>query len=178
MNVFLLITFLFQKLKTIVSLRLKTFALKKMTFKQKIHFYYLQLLQDRIDVFQDMILGLTVDAQNDAKGSAGDKHETSLSMMHLEQEKLNYKMREIILQKAILDGIDTVQIHSKIALGSLVKTNGMWLFISTALPKTIIDEVIVIAVSPQSPLGSKLIGNREGFQFEIHSTPYLIEKIW
>ena len=32
---------------------------------------YHQILQDRIDVFRDMISGLTEDAQNDAKGSAG-----------------------------------------------------------------------------------------------------------
>jgi hypothetical protein len=50
-------------------------------FKQKIYQYYLQL-QDRIDVFRDMIAALTEDSKNDAKGSAGDKHETALSMMH------------------------------------------------------------------------------------------------
>ena len=55
--------------------------------KQQILIRYKEMLQDRIDVFQDMISGLTIDAQNDAKGSAGDKHETALSMMHLEQEK-------------------------------------------------------------------------------------------
>jgi hypothetical protein len=39
-------------------------------------------------------LPLTEDSKNDAKGSAGDKHETALSMMHIEQEKLNYKLRK------------------------------------------------------------------------------------
>ena len=64
-----------------------------MSFKQKIVQHHLVLLQDKIDVFRDMITNLTIDAQNDAKGSAGDKHETALSMMHLEQEKLNYKLQ-------------------------------------------------------------------------------------
>jgi hypothetical protein len=41
-----------------------------------------------------MIAALTEDSKNDAKGSAGDKHETALSMMHIEQEKLNYKLRK------------------------------------------------------------------------------------
>ena len=77
-----------------------------MTFKQKIHQYYTQLVQDRIDVFRDMISGLTEDSKNDAKGSAGDKHETALSMMHLEQEKLNAKLSEVLEQKTILDRID------------------------------------------------------------------------
>ena len=64
-----------------------------MTFKQKIHQHYLQQVQDKMDVFRDMIAALTEDAKNDAKGSAGDKHETALSMMHIEQEKLNHKIK-------------------------------------------------------------------------------------
>jgi hypothetical protein len=33
-----------------------------------------------------MIAALTEDSKNDAKGSSRDKHETALSMMHIEQE--------------------------------------------------------------------------------------------
>ena len=138
---------------------------------------YHQILQDRIDVFRDMISGLTQDAQNDAKGSAGDKHETALSMMHIEQEKLNYKLQEILAQKAILDKINVNAKYTTIALGSLVKANDMLLFISTALPKITIDQSVVIAVSPQSPLGSKLMGNSVGFSFQINDSNFTIEYI-
>ena len=148
-----------------------------MMFKQNVLIAYKQLVQDRIDVFQDMISGLTIDAQNDAKGSAGDKHETALSMMHLEQEKLNYKLREILEQKAILDKIDASQTHKKVALGSLVQANGMTLFISTALPKLIIDGKSIFALSPQSPLGSKLTGNVVGFEFDMNGKVYTIENL-
>ena len=139
---------------------------------------YHQILQDRIDVFRDMILGLTEDAQNDAKGSAGDKHETTLSMMHLEQEKLNYKLQEILAQKDILDKIDPNVNHTKISLGSIVQTNGMLLFVSTALPKITIDQSVIIAVSPQSPLGSKLMGNSVGYSFEINTSKFTVENIF
>lgn len=139
---------------------------------------YHQILQDRIDVFRDMISGLTEDAQNDAKGSAGDKHETALSMMHLEQEKLNYKLQEIFAQKAILDKIDPNINHTKIALGSMVQANGMLLFVSAALPKVTIDQSVIIAVSPQSPLGSKLMGNSVGFSFEINTSKFTVENIF
>ncbi len=148
-----------------------------MEFKFKILFKYKQLLQDKEDIFRDMIAGLTIDAQNDAKASAGDKHETALSMMHLEQEKLNQKLKEILDQKAILNKIDATQTHCKIALGSLVQTNGMLLFISAALPKITIDDKTIIAVSPQSPLGSKLMGNEVGFEFEINTTKFEIESV-
>ena len=146
--------------------------------KQKILQQHQLLLQDKIDVFRDMISSLTEDSKNDAKGSAGDKHETALSMMHIEQEKLNHKLKEIFYQKAILDKIDASANHTKIALGSLVQTNGMLLFISAALPKITIDDKIIISVSPQSPLGSKLVGNQVGFEFEINTTKYIIQSIF
>lgn len=148
-----------------------------MVSKQKIYQYYQQQVQDKEDAFRDMIAALTEDSKNDAKGSAGDKHETALSMMHIEQEKLNYKLAEILEQKAILDKIDITVLHSKVALGSLVQANGMLLFISTALPKITIDGKVIFAVSPQSPLGSKLLGNQIDFSFEINGTKYLIENI-
>ena len=148
-----------------------------MTLKQKIHQQYLQLIQDRIDVFRDMIVDLTEDSKNDAKGSAGDKHETALSMMHIEQEKLNRKLREVLDQKIVLDKIDASTTAETIIVGSLVKANGIFLYLSVALPKITIDGINVIALSPQSPLGNKLMGNKVGFTFEINGTKYLIEEI-
>jgi transcription elongation GreA/GreB family factor len=149
-----------------------------MTFKQKIHTQYLQLVNDRIDVFRDMISALTEDSKNDAKGSAGDKHETALSMMHLEQEKLNQKLKECIELKAVLDKIDPCAVSERIALGSLVKTNGIHLYVSAALPKITVNGITVIALSLQSPLGNKLTGNHAGFSFEINNTTYNIESIF
>ena len=148
-----------------------------MTFKQKTHQYYQQLVQDREDAFRDMITALTEDSKNDAKGSAGDKHETALSMMHIEQEKLNRKLREVLDQKTVLDKIDASTTAETIIVGSLVKANGIFLYLSVALPKITIDGINVIALSPQSPLGNKLMGNKVGFTFEINGTKYLVETI-
>jgi hypothetical protein len=148
-----------------------------MTFKQKIYHQYHQLVQDRIDVFKDMIVALTEDSKNDAKGSAGDKHETALSMMHIEQEKLNTKLKEVLTQKAVLDKIDASIVAETIVLGSLVKANGIFLYLSLALPKINIEGINVIALSPQAPLGNKLMGNKVGFAFEINTTTYIIEEI-
>ena len=149
-----------------------------MTFKQKIYTYYLQLVQDKIDVFRDMISALTEDSKNDAKGSAGDKHETALSMMHIEQEKLNRKLREVLDQKIILDKIDATSITETIILGSLIKANGIFLYLSVALPKIAIEGINVIALSPQSPLGNKLMGMKVGHSFEINTTKYIIEEVY
>jgi transcription elongation GreA/GreB family factor len=53
----------------------------------------------------------------------------------------------------------------------------MLLFVSAALPKITIEDTTIIAVSPQSPLGNKLMGNTVGFTFEINTTKFIIESI-
>ena len=97
--------------------------------------------------------------------------------MHIEQEKLTNKLKEAIEQKGILDKIDPSKITENIVLGSLVKANGIYLYVSVALPKIAIDGINVIALSPQSPLGNHLMGNKVGFQFEINKTHYTIESV-
>jgi transcription elongation GreA/GreB family factor len=124
-----------------------------------------------------MISDLAQDAQNDAKGSAGDKHETALSMMHLEQEKLNQKLAEILEQKNVVDKIDDDAIHTKVALGSLVQTNDMLFYISAALPKIQLEDKTIIAVSPQSPLGSQLLGKSVGDEVAINTNRFQIKAI-
>ncbi|MCZ8144833.1 hypothetical protein [Flavobacterium sp.] len=146
--------------------------------KSEIKAYYQQLLQDRIDVFQDMIVQLTDGAQNDAKGSAGDKHETALSMMHLEQEKLAAKLQEVLHQKAIIDRIDPTVRPPRVALGSLVEVSGLWLFIAAALPKITLNDQTILAVSPQAPLGSALMGQTVGYSTQINGKEYTITAIW
>lgn len=145
--------------------------------KDQIKIRYQRLVQDRIDVFRDMIAQLTEGAQNDAKGSAGDKHETALSMMHLEQEKLNRKLKEVLDQKAIIDRLDPDEVSKKVALGSLVEVNNMWLFMAAALPKIIIDGKTILALSPQAPLGNALIGQEVGYKTVVNGTLFTIHKI-
>lgn len=148
-----------------------------MTFKQKIKQHHLVLLQDKIDVYQDMISGLSEDAQNDAKGSAGDKHETALSMMHLEQEKLTNKLKETIVLKEILEKIDVSKTTTTIFLGSYVTVNSIQLFISAALPKINIEGVTVLSISPQSPLGSQLMGKKQGDIVVVNETSFTIHQV-
>ena len=148
-----------------------------MTLKQKTHQHYQGLLQEKIDAFKSMILALTEDSRNDAKGSAGDKHETALAMMHIEQERLNKNIAEFLDQKAILDKINPTYISTKVTMGSLVKANGLLFFLSTALPKITIDNKTIFAVSPQSPLGIQIMSKEVGSDFVVNGKKYIVEVI-
>lgn len=148
-----------------------------MSLRIQVFSHYKQQVNDKIDIFRDMIFALSEDASSDAKSSAGDKHETALSMMHIEQEKLNRKLSEFLDQKSILDKIDITIKTPKIVLGSLVQTNELLVFLSTALPKIEINNKTIFAISPQSPLGKSLLGNEVGAVFEINLKKYRILSI-
>ena len=148
-----------------------------MTIKQQIYNYYLEHINDRIQNYRAMILDLAEDAQNDAKGSAGDKHETALSMMHIEQEKLNYKLKEVLEQKQVLESIDIDKVNKKIGIGSLIQTNTFLFYMSTALPKITIEDKDIVALSPNSPLGKIMLGKEINEEFEFNGTKYKILSI-
>ncbi len=147
------------------------------SLKQNILAYYKQQVQDKLDAFRDMVAALTEGAANDAKGSAGDKHETALSMMHLEQEKLNHKIAEFLEQQAVLERINPDNQSDKVALGSLVVANGTYLFVSAALPKITVEGKSILALSPQSPLGAMMMGKQVGDTFEVNGTKYAIQEV-
>jgi transcription elongation GreA/GreB family factor len=146
-------------------------------FKQKILSKYQILLQDKIDIYQDLILSLTEDAQNDAKSSAGDKHETTLSKLHIEQEKIANKLKEALEQQAILSKLDISQVSNNVVLGSLVITNHLTAFVCTALPKITVDNQTVFAISPQSPLGVQLMHKTVKAEFLVNQVSYKILEI-
>lgn len=148
-----------------------------MTFKEKVIQHYNQQIQDKIDVFRDMIEALTEDSKNDAKGSAGDKHETALSMMHIEQEKLNYKLKEFLESKMNFSNTDFDKISDKVTVGSLVQANENYFLISVALSKISIDGKTVFGISPQSPLAVKMLSNVVGYSFSINNSNYEIKQI-
>ena len=146
-------------------------------FKQKILSHYQLLLHDKIDIYQDLILSLTEDAQNDAKSSAGDKHETTLSKLHIEQEKIANKLKEALDQQAILSKLDITQVSNNVVLGSLVITNHLTVFVCTALSKIIVDNKTVFAISPQSPLGVQLMHKTVKAEFLVNQVNYKILEI-
>ena len=58
--------------------------------------------------------------------------------------------------------------------GSLVKSDRGYLFLCVALGKAVVDGIAVIALSPQSPLGQKLMGLKVGEVAIVNSTSYLV----
>jgi hypothetical protein len=148
-----------------------------MTFKEKIYCQYQEVLNDKVRLLEQNLEALFQSAQNETKRTAGDKHETALAMLQIEQENMRRQLKEARLQQELLQKIDASVISSKITAGSLVKTNNGYLFISLALGKIVEDGITIMSVSPQSPLGSQLIGLVVAAEVTMNGRSYLVEEI-
>ena len=148
-----------------------------MTLKQKIHNHYLQLINDKVNLLQQVLADLKESGTNETKSTAGDKHETALAMLQIEQANTRAQLKEVLEQKAALERINPALLSVKIVNGTLIKTNRGWLYMSTALGKATVEGITVIALSPQSPLGKKLMGLAVTDTVEMNNTRYTIESI-
>jgi hypothetical protein len=148
-----------------------------MTFKEKIYEKYLQVISDKVSLLQNNLVELKESGANETKSTAGDKYETALAMIHIEQENTSQQLKEAMKQKILFSKIDPHVSTSKIINGSLIKTDKGYFFLSVALGKTIVDGLSIIALSPDSPLGQKLIGLRVNDSLEMNGVRYIIENI-
>ncbi len=148
-----------------------------MTPKQKIYSYYLHTAIAKITLLQQTLADLKESGANETKSTAGDKHETALAMLQIEQANKRTQLQEALEQKATIEKLENVTNTTKIVHGSLVKTNKGYFYISVALGKAVVDDMAVIAISPQSPLGAKLMGLCVHESVEINGNVYLVEEI-
>ena len=94
-----------------------------MTLKQKIYSHYLQVINDKVDRLENILDGLKESGSNEIKSTAGDKHETALAMLQIEQANTRGQLEAACVQKEIFSKIDPTVTTKKIMVGSLVKTH-------------------------------------------------------
>ena len=128
-------------------------------------------------MLQKILDDLKESGTNETKSTAGDKHETALAMLQIEQANTRGQLQEVLNQQAALEKINPDLSANTVLNGSLIKTNRGYLFMSIALGKAVVDDVSVIALSSQSPLGQKLMGLKAGDAAEINNIAYLVESI-
>jgi hypothetical protein len=148
-----------------------------MNLKQKVYDHYRQVIQDKVTMLQKILDDLKESGANETKSTAGDKHETALAMLQIEQANTRTQLQEVLNQQAALEKINPAISASIILNGSLIKTNRGHFFMSTALGKTLIDNITVIALSPESPLGKKMMGLKINDSCTFNNTVYQIEDI-
>ena len=149
-----------------------------MDFKQRVYEQCRQRIDEKISLLSHMLEELKESSSNETKSTAGDKHETALAMLQIEQENTGRQLKEAREQQLLFGKIDITINTTYVIQGSLVKTNRGWLFLSVGLGKIKLDDVAtVIALSPQSPLGKKLVGLNVKDDVDVNNIRYVVEAI-
>jgi hypothetical protein len=127
-------------------------------FKDGLHQYCIANIERKSELLNIQILARKQDLETASKSSAGDKHETSRAMIHLEQEKLGIQFQQIFRQQLVLSQI-VVKQHLSIQSGTLIKTNKALFYIAVALGKLNFKEQEVFVISPVAPLAQAFLNS-------------------
>ncbi|MCW3806143.1 hypothetical protein [Plebeiibacterium marinum] len=122
----------------------------------------IKLLDGKISVLQEAIKSAKESRDADSKSSVGDKYETSRAMMHIEIDKNETQLRNILKQRNEVQKIKTNHLSDNVEFGSVVYTSNGNYFISVALGKIAIDNNAFYSISLVSPIGILLNTRRVG----------------
>jgi hypothetical protein len=146
--------------------------------KSAVHEACMKANNDQIQFITKLLFDLQNGSQNDAKSSAGDKHETTISNMQLEQEKLNKQLQIYVAHKAILSKINPSIVNSFVSAGGLISTNHGIIYISASIGKLSLPDIgNVMCISANSPLAMALKGLSIGDERMVLGKKYSIHQI-
>src|SRR4051812_47714010 len=106
-----------------------------MSFKEKVYNGFLDLISGQVTDYQKNLEDLADSAANETKSTAGDKHETALAMLQIEQRNMKGRLAEAEEKKRLLEKISAAITSSVVMKGSLVHTSLGYFYLSVALGK-------------------------------------------
>lgn len=134
----------------------------------------LQIVENQIVGTQKEIAEAQEVANGETKSSAGDKYETTRSMMQIEIANCTKRLVEQQKLQQILKQISFQDSYSVVGLGTLVLSNQGNFFISAGIGKVEIGTEIFFAISPHSPLGEKFYQKKVGDEFVLNGRKYIV----
>jgi hypothetical protein len=135
-----------------------------------------EIFQNKLLIINDELKHLSKAIAEDTKSSAGDKYETGREMANLEKEKLHAQAMGFNKSLATLNHLQNT-VSTKIASGSLIKTNKEWIYICISLGPLEIEGEKFLVISPLAPLAQLLIGNEIGHTLTFRDVQYEINEI-
>lgn len=147
---------------------------EKKLIQQKIN----QKLSLRIKKIEQALKYQSESLRTASYSTAGDKHNTSRAMMHLEGEKLNRQLAQLHKLKSLVNRINSSKKNNEIKLGSLIETNNGYIYIAIPYGKIKIANLEITIISLASPIGSVLKGKKENYQFNFRYQKWIVKKVF
>lgn len=129
--------------------------------KGKIIAHCKDIFQRKLVVVDEELKHLSAAIAEDTKSSAGDKYETSREMANLEKEKLHVQALGFKNSLASLSVLRQ-STSTRIDIGSLIKTNREWIYLSVSLGQLEVEGENVLVISPLAPLARQLMEKQKG----------------
>lgn len=148
-----------------------------MSLKNRVHQYFYTSILQKIDSQQAVQKDLQSSAANETKSTAGDKHETALAMLQMEQAQVGKKMDVLQQHLVELNLIDIEKKSEMVVHGTLIKTSNCFFYISAALGKINIEGIDFFAISIRSPLGNLFLGKKINEIIEFKNTTHTIVEL-
>lgn len=136
------------------------------------------VLDTKIKLLQQTILGARESQANDTKSSAGDKFETGRSMMQMEISKNEAQLQTTKYMKHELSKIDATKKLESVQFGSIIQTSSGSYFISLPLGKVEIEKTSIFCISLASPIGKALFEKKSGDKVEFQGRSIEILNIY
>ncbi|WP_295669931.1 3-oxoacyl-ACP synthase, partial [uncultured Mucilaginibacter sp.] len=136
--------------------------------KKQLYHQCLEHVQSRLDAAQLAINEAQMASNDDTKSSAGDKYETGREMAQQEANRNMGQLNEANKLKIALNRISPNNITDTVDTGSLVVTDKANFYIAISAGTLIVNNGEYIAVSPFSPIGTKLKGLKAGDKFNLN----------
>lgn len=116
-------------------------------------------------------------ANNESKGGTTGDSETGREVMQQEIELNLTRLSEINKLKTALDQIPFDHTSGTVQPGSVIKTNNGNYYLAISAGQLQVDGGTYYAISPGSPIGSKMIDLATGDQFSLNGKDYKIENV-
>lgn len=146
--------------------------------KNNIKFMCAASLQTKIDELKRISADVQNASNQETKSTAGDKHDTARAQAQLEVERLGNQLKNLEVMRLELTRIPTERC-TKAQIGSYVKTTCGEFYLSIALGKLQLNDLVFFAVSTQSPIGIALKGKKSSEIFQLpNGAQCHIEEVW
>ena len=136
------------------------------------------LIKDKTQLLKFELDSINKEKNNLKKSSAGDKFETSRALMQTEYDKIDNQLLILKNQLRAIKSISLSDKKKKVGVGSFIKTNKSFYFISIGLGKQIIDNNAINIISLSSPIGKLLNNKKKGDIIVFNNREELIENIY
>tara|TARA_B000000437_G_scaffold188836_1_gene146526 strand:- start:135 stop:578 length:444 start_codon:yes stop_codon:yes gene_type:complete len=146
--------------------------------KKRVVDFITLLIKDKTKLLKFELDSINKEKNNLKKSSAGDKFETSRALMQTEYDKIDNQLLILKNQLRAIKSISLSDKKNKVGVGSFIKTNKSFYFISIGLGKQIIDNNDIYVISLSSPIGKLLNNKKKGDKIVFNNKEELIENIY